>query len=298
MIDQKLITFIQLAHYQSFTLTARALNMTQPAVSQHIQWLENHYGAKLVHRSHKKMALTEPGQILLKHALRMQKLNEQTFSRMQNLVKTDKKYSIGCSRTIGELVLPPILVDYKRVYPHTDIHMLVENTETILEKLREGDIALGLVEGPFDKKRFPNQPFMQDELVLVGSKDAPLGPEPISLETFSGLDLILRESGSGTRDFLEEILLARGLHLSNFKITLEIGSINAIKYFVRAGLGYTILSSTALQEESDRSDFKVIPIEGFDMSRTFHFVCPPEAEDDGFSNHFMNFCMEHKHVQS
>lgn len=294
MIDIKLITFMNLAKHKSFTKTARVMNLTQPAVTQHIQWLENYYQVKLINRSQRKITLTEEGQLLLKYAEKMQTINNQVLNQLHNKSSIVKKYSIGCSLTIGEYVIPPLLLDYKMQYPNIEILMHVENTDTILSKLASEEIVLGLVEGTFDKKRFHSRLFTTDEIFLVGASNSPLADrESITMDELEGIKLIMRESGSGTRKYFDDILKEKGFNLDRLNIYMEIGNLNAIKYLVKANLGYTVISKGVMKDELEKGELKIIPIENFDMKREFNFVYLDEDFERSFIEHFMDFCCEH-----
>ncbi len=294
MIDVKIITFMNLSKHKSFTKTARVMNLTQPAVTQHIQWLENYYQVQLINRSQRKITLTEEGLLLLKYAEKMVTINNQVLNQLHNKSSIVKKYSIGCSLTIGEYVIPPLLLDYKMQYPNIEILMHVENTETILSKIASEEIILGCVEGVFDQKRFKSRQFMTDEIFLVGAGNSPLANrESISLDELEGLKLIMRESGSGTRKYFDTILKEKGFELDRLNIYMEIGNLNAIKYLVKANLGYTILSKGVMKQELESGELKIIPIENFEMKRDFSFVYLDADFERNFIDHFMDFCYDH-----
>lgn len=127
MIDPKLITFINVAKLKSYTRAAELLNLTQPAVTQHIKMLEEYYGVKLIGRRGRQIFLTDAGEMLLKYAKELE-ANSLIFGRvLTNKASAVKRYNIGATLTIGEFVLPRLLGEYRRTHVNTDIIMQVHN---------------------------------------------------------------------------------------------------------------------------------------------------------------------------
>ncbi len=292
MIDIKLLTFINLAKYRSFTKTAKVMNITQPAVTQHIQALEDYYQVRLINRDRRIINLTEEGYLLLKYAEMVNVLSNEIHRLLINKNSIQKKHIIGCTLTIGEYVLPPILVDFKKAYPNIEILMHVENTEVVLNKLNTEEIDLGLVEGTYESKKYRSKLFRRDELVLVTAADSPLAQyNSINLDELSSLKFIMRESGSGTRKAFEDALLSKGYDINNLNIYMEIGNLNSIKYLVEEGLGCTVISRDAIQKELRMDLLKIIPIEGLKMEREYNFIYLDGYIYSDFINNFMDFCI-------
>ena len=153
MIDTKLITFITVAKTKNLTRAAELLNLTQPAVSQHIKALEEYYEVKLLLKQPKQMALTEEGEILYKRAIELNRISKKLKNELGNKSKISKRYDVGATLTIGGYVLPELIGRYREIHENREIILYVENTEKIMKKLFDGDICLGVVEGPFDKTK-------------------------------------------------------------------------------------------------------------------------------------------------
>jgi DNA-binding transcriptional LysR family regulator len=291
MNDHRLITFITLARLKNYTQTATALNLTHPAVSQHIQFLEDYYGVSLVVRGKRKTQLTEEGLLFLTYAQRAVSLAEGIKKTLQNQAGIQKKYSIGTTLTIGEYILPAILEGFKQEHPNINISMYVENTANIIKKMTREEIDLALVEGPFNREKYRYRMLKKDSLVLVVAAKHPLASGPgISLEELRREKLILREEGSGTRLLFEQALLKAGTALSNFNLYLEIGSLNAIRSLVLADLGVTIISREVVKEELRAGSLRAVTIADLDLDREFCFVYLPQPPAQDFIAHFADFC--------
>lgn len=293
MIDSKLITFIHVAKLKSYTRTAELLNLTQPAVTQHIKQLQEYYKVKLIMKKGRQITLTEEGNLLLKYAKELES-NSLLLERMlRNKSAVIKRYNIGATMTIGEFVLPHLLGEYKRLHSNIDVIMQVHNFEEILNRLGNGEYDLGIVEGPFDKVKFNYLKMKDDELVLVAAPNNSFAVrEAVNInDVIHSGKLILREKGSGTRMIFENKLLELGYDLSDVKIYMEVGSIGAIKSLVEANLGVTIISKVAVRKEVELGALRIIPFEGVKIMREFNFIYLDQRPLD-FTEDFISFLIQ------
>ncbi len=294
LLDTRLITFITLAATKSFTKTAEVLKITQPAVSQHIKFLEQRYEVCLISKQGKGFYLTEEGLILLKYAEEINTLYRMLEMNLKNKSAIAKTYNIGASMTIGGYVLPFLLGKHKKLHENIDILLQVNNTEEILKKLISGKIDFALIEGLFDKNKFKYKKFKEDELVLAVSKDHDFAKERVvDIGDVINGNLILREKGSGTRDILENTLIEFGYELNDLKSYMEIGSISAIKSLVELNLGYTIISRESIRKELKIGTIKEVAIKGFSINREFNFVYTYEEK---FIQEFIDFCISSMYI--
>lgn len=294
MIDQRLITFLTICRTNNFTKAAELLNLTQPAVSKHISSLEQYYGTVLFKRKGRSVVLTEEGKILRDYANAMEAQTSLMEREIRNSSEAVKHYNIGATLTIGEYVLPHILGKYKETYPNIDIAMYVNNTEVIGKKLLEGEIDLGLVEGPFDMGKFRHTVLKNDELVFTVSPLSNFaGRAEVELDEILSSRLILREEGSGTRRVLEDKLAALGYSLKQIKPYMEIGSLGAIKSLVELNLGCTIISRAAIQKEAASGSLVSIPIKGVRILRDFCFIYLQESPKE-FVDSFIGFSVKNE----
>ncbi|ABK62326.1 LysR family transcriptional regulator [Clostridium novyi] len=297
MLDNKLITFLTLARVKNYTKTAEILNLTQPAVSQHIKFLEEAYGIKFIKKQGKNIFLTEEGEEFLAYAKEVSRQEKILCQKLKNKFSLERKYNVGATLTIGGYVLPQVLGKFKESYPSIDIILNVFNTDIILEKILKDEIQLGLIEGPFDKSKFKHIKLKEDELVLAISKDHPFSSmEFVTLEEVLNGKLILREYGSGTRKHFESEIKRHGFTPKDLNIYMEVGSIDAIKALVEANLGYTIISKEAIKRECSLGVIKTMPIKDRTLKsikfyREFNFVYRDEILSD-YLKHFIDFCLK------
>ena len=290
MIDFKLTTFLTVAKVGSFTRTANILNLTQPAVSQHIKYLENYYEVKLFKNKNKNMELTQEGEILFKYGKQVENISNIVNMKLKNSI--NKRYIVGATLTIGGYVIPQIIGEYKKEYSDIDIILRVENTDTVINMLYKGEIELGVIEGGFNKEKLEYIKFKEDELVLAVSPNHKFSNKQfVTIEEVLEDKLILRENGSGTRQIFEKHLIKDGIRKEDYNIYMEIGNISAIVSLVKSNLGCTIISREAVKESIKDGSLKEIKIKNFNMKREFNFIYLKDANKK-FIKNFINFCRE------
>lgn len=291
-MDIRLETFITVVKIKSYTKASEILNITQPAVSQHIKFLEEYYGVIFIKKSGKTIKLTEEGKILYKYAIELESIYRNLKTEFRNKDNIHKTYYVGASMTIGGYILPYILAEYKDCYKNIDILLQVNNTEEIIEKLLNRKIDLALIEGIFHKEKFKYIKYKDDELVLAVSHLNEFAKyKSITLDEVLKGNLILREKGSGTREIFENKLLEMGYDLKKFKPYMELGSITAIKSLLEANLGYSIISKETIKKEVGSGIIKIIPIKGLKIFREFNFVYLKESDEE-FVKAFISFCLK------
>lgn len=175
-----------------------------------IQALEEYFGTKLLHRSTKKLNLSEAGQKLLPYAKRCLDLVRETEEMMSNYtLDLQGRLKLAASLTIGEYALPHLLGAFAKQHPQLDIQLQIMNTSQIVAGVRSQQLHLGLVEAPVTETDIHVEAVMEDELMLITPRDHPLmNAEKVRLEDVMQYPFVLRETGSGTRIVMEEALRA------------------------------------------------------------------------------------------
>ncbi|MCM1989430.1 LysR family transcriptional regulator [Oceanirhabdus seepicola] len=289
MIDNKLLTFITVAKVKNLTKSSELLNITQPAVSQHIKALENYYNKKLLYKNGKTMELTAEGEILLQYAEELNKISKKAFNEITNS-SYKKRFKIGATLTLGGYVLPQLIGFYKPSHENIEIFLEVNNTINILNSLIRGELDLAIVEGPFNKNRFKYTKLKDDELILVFSPEHYFfDKSTVTIDEVLNGNLILREEGSGTRKVLENSLFEKGYSIASEDIYMEIGDINATISLVKSNVGYTIISKEAVKEDLNNHTLYTLPIKDMKILREFNFVYANNSPLD-FITDFVLFC--------
>jgi DNA-binding transcriptional LysR family regulator len=272
MIDFRIDTFLAVCRCLNLTRAAEQLNITQPAVTQHIHYLEDYYGSKLFTYEGKKMCLTNSGKLLYQASITMKHDDEFLKENMRDLGKWKKRLIFGATLTIGEFVMPEHIKVYLDLFPNIELRMIVGNTNSLLDKLKLGEIDFALVEGNFAKNEFDSMVYSGELYIPVCNKDYSFQREPEQLKDLLSERIIIREDGSGTREILEKNLEARNLGFEDFRHVIEIGEMNAIKSLVVSGYGITFLYEAAVKKELKEGILRKIKLNDFQVTHDFSLV--------------------------
>jgi len=251
MEDHKLKVFCTVAETKSFSKTSEIIHLTQPAVSLQIQALEELYETKLFDRSSSKVTLTPAGEVLYKYAkdiLALYVSAEKVIGEMTGLVKGS--ITIGAGSTIGNYLLPSVISDFRRAHPKIKVHLFVANMQRVIELLNAGNINLGLVEGDVKRQKMVVEKLISDELLVIVPTHHPWAKrKDVSVAELIDEPFILREAGSGTRQTIEKFFARHGITPQNMKVSMVLGSTQAIKEAVENGLGVSIISRWSARKE-------------------------------------------------
>lgn len=252
--------------------------MSQPSVSLHIKNLEKEFQTKLFHRSPKFLKITPSGEILYDRAKQMITIYEQTrqdILEQQNTIKGELK--IGASFTIGEYILPPLLLDLQTNYPELELQVTIGNTEEIIQSTRSHHVDIGLIEGQTNEKELTVIPFMQDELFIVSSNKHPLvHKKEVAITDLQNEAWIMRETGSGTREYFNHFIRSNGLKV---KSLLTISSNQGIKETLINGMGISILSGSVVERDVNQKNLSIIKIKNQEFKRTLSYVLSPVMQE-------------------
>ena len=229
MLDFRVETFLAVCRHMNFTKAARELNITQPAVSHHMHYLEQAYGTALFQHNGKRLQLTEAGEILRRTLMTMKHDEQHLQKRMQQVVSGTRDYSFGATLSVAEFMINEALGRFLRLHPDSHIQMQVADTKVLLSKLDSGELDFAVVEGDFPKAEYDFFVFGTEEYVAAGDPEKAARYRGRPLTDLLGEPLLLREEGSGTRVILEYYLKEHGLAAADFARTVEIGNIGAIK---------------------------------------------------------------------
>lgn len=292
MMDFRINTFITVCRYMNFTKAAEQLNITQPAVTQHIHYLEDFYDAKLIAYEGKKMFLTEAGEVLYQAAVTMKHDEIYLKDSISDLKKSKKRLIFGATLTIGEFVMAEHLKTFLKLYPDTVVRMVIGNTSELLDKLCLGEIDFAIVEGNFARKEYDCLLYSQERYIPVCGIDYSFSSEPERLIDLLSERIIIREKGSGTREILEKNLEARNLGIDDFRHIVEIGGMNAIKSLLEAGSGISFLYEAAVKKELQKGSLREIKLKDFHMLHDFECIW---NKGSAFSDHYLEMCDLLKH---
>ncbi len=274
MIDFRMRVFCKAAEKLNFSEAAQELFLTQPAVTFQIKKLEAHFGTLLFYREKNRVSLTEAGGILLKQARKILSCYEEAERMIAKISgKIRGRVVVGASTTIGEYILPSVLGDFMASYPDVETYLSIGNSDQILNGVVSRKFDIGILAEKVENRDLYQEKILEDELVLIASPKSPLS----RLRTVAPGDLrkhrfIVRERGSGTRKETETWLKSAGLDPLHLRISMVLGSSEAIKGAVEANLGVAILSRSTIQKELKLGTLQEVPIRGIHIVRDFKLI--------------------------
>jgi DNA-binding transcriptional LysR family regulator len=267
-------TFARAAELSSFTAAARALGLTQAAVSQRIQSLEQALGVSLFRRQGGRVLLTEAGQRLHPYAQRLVVLHHEARQAVTGRkAPLTGELTLAASSVPGEHLLPALLSAFRQKYPHVQVRAAVADTRAVLDQIEHGRAHLGLVGGKGDSPHLEYRCFACDTLAVIAPARPPWARRKrLSLGQLLRQPLILREAGSGSRGCLEQALARAGKSPRDLRVTLELGSNEAIKEAVQRGLGVAVLSTQTVQKEVEAGELLALRVTGLPLLREMFVV--------------------------
>lgn len=267
--------FATVAQSGSFSLAAKNLRISQPAISKGVRDFELQVGCRLLDRDTRGVRTTCEGEALLRHAktlFAIERAAEEELNALKGLVGGVLR--IGASTTIATYMMPSHLGIFHRRYPSIKLSIISANTRDITKLLIYNEIDIALVEGPVEEPCVLSEDWRKDEMVLIASPEhilanvaQPIDPALIAQETF-----IARELGSGSREVVAAAL--NTIQICPVR-QLEVGSTEAIKQLVASGLGVAIVSVATIRDQMANGTLVIIPVQNLHVERTLWQLSVP-----------------------
>lgn len=265
MLDFRLETFLSVCDTMNYRRSAELLHITQPAVTQHIQHLEQIYGCKLFLYENRVLKKTSSAGILEQFARNMKVNEENMLRQLKNCAIRELR--IGATKTIGDCVISPYVEDFI-ASEENELTLIVDNTQYLLTLLDQCKLDFALIEGSFDKTRYGYRLFSREAFVGICAPSHPFAGREITISELLSQTLICREEGSGTRAILENKLLDYNESISHFRRSICISSFSLITDYVRKGIGISFVYQVLARQ----SGLGVFTIKDCSIEREFNFV--------------------------
>ena len=265
---------MKVAELGSFSKAAEALFLTQPTISEHIRTLEDELGVRLLDRLGRGAAVTKGGALLLSHAHRMLALSREARQAMESFLgRMSGELLVGASTIPGEYILPALIGRFKEKFPDIAITLLIGGSQAVTDWVVEGRAEIGVVGARSSHRSIESRELFPDDIVLIVSAAHPWhGRKQVTMDELRAEPLLLRERGSGTRKALETALEAAGTGIAALRVVGEMGSTQAIKQAVKAGVGVSLLSRRAVEEECRAGSLWCLRVKDLKISRAFYLV--------------------------
>jgi DNA-binding transcriptional LysR family regulator len=284
--------FQMVATHQSFSRAAEAMEITQPAVSIQVQELEKFLGITLFHRRPRGLRITEAGDAVLAYSQQIFALSSQLVDTVQEMEDLQTGHLVlGASTTPGEYVLPLVVGRFRQVYPGIHVELVIGNTRTIIQRILDRDMDLGMVGDHVEEhsNELEMVDFQDDEIVMVAAPSHPAASmvNP-TVEQIVDHGLIMREEGSATRLSAERLLRELGVVP---KIAIELGSNQAVKQAASACGGIGIISRLGITAELKANMLTVLDVQGWECRRPLTLIQPKDRYLSPSQRAFREFLM-------
>lgn len=274
MILRQLEVFLAVIDSGSFSAGARNANTTQSTVSQHIAALEEEFSVRLMERTRNGVNLTEAGKIFNRHSRRImgevRSINE-AMRRYRGI--EDATLRIAASTIPGTYLVPRVVAGLCARFPRLEVRLVQGDSREVIEAVINQGVEVAVVGHRFEERGLTYASFGTDEIFLVVPGGHPWANRPsVMADELIDAPFVIREPGSGTAKTVVEALSQAGINASGHRVRLSVGSNDAVKAAVIAGVGISFLSNLAVRSEVDRGVLAVVPVNGLQILRQFYLV--------------------------
>jgi DNA-binding transcriptional LysR family regulator len=289
---EQLRTLVAVVEHGSMSAAARALRISQPAVTKQMQRLEQELDVPLLVRGpRQRVSLTAAGEQVLAFAREFLAGLETLHQELALLKDMDRgSLTLAASTIPGEYLLPALLAAFRRQYPRIQAQLTITDTSDVARRVLSGEAGVGFVGAAVERPGLRLERLVGDEIVLAVPPDHPFAARKrVPFDALRGQPLIMREPGSGTRRSLEEALAAAGKSLPHEDVVLTLGSSQAVLQAVQQGLGLGFISARAATQRQAAGTLACVRLEGLDLTRDFYLAYLPSRLADSAVAAFLAF---------
>ncbi len=289
---QQLEAIISLTEEGSFSRAAKRMLLSQPALTKSIKNAEDYLGVKLANRSITGISLTPEGKIIYDYARRMIKLRDEAREKVIALGKnTGGNIYLGASTIPANYILPHALSTFRKTNPDIKINIKTADSDAAMSMVLDNEVEIGCIGKKPLNSKLASLPLWKDRLILIVPKLHPWRKKKsISWPELLKEPFVIRERGSATRELFESFLKKnKSINLSQFNVCSVLGSSEAIKEAVLAGLGVSVISVYAVSRELSQGLLFEVPIQSCLMERSFYLIHKQQFEFRPFHKTFVDF---------
>ncbi|WP_028782308.1 selenium metabolism-associated LysR family transcriptional regulator [Thalassobacillus devorans] len=278
--------FVKVAELKNYQEVARLIGVSQPAVSQRMKALEDHFQTKLISRTPQGISLTPQGEMFYEESKEIL----VRWERMEAYYLQDQpigNLAIGASTIPSEYLLPKLLKEFRSQYPAVHFSMQVAGSRNIQDLLLERQVDLIVTGKPERHDQIESIPFYKDQLTLIMPRSVTINN--LKMKDLLQYDWIVREQHSDTKHTFEQALSSRGFHVQDLHVVGQVGSSEAVIAAVEAGLGVSVVSALAAERAERYGRIKTAAINDLDISREFFVSCLKENQQFSTIATFVDF---------
>lgn len=286
---RQLEIFEAIARLGSFTRAAEELYLTQPTISMQMKKLADTVGTQLIEQAGKKLLLTEDGRELAKATREIFAILDRYTMSVADRQGLKKGRLALMAVSTASYFAPRLLGEFSKQYPGIDVSLKVTNREQVLAGMNDNLADLYILGLPPEDADVVAEPFMDNPLVILARPDHPLaGKKNIPLAQLAKEPWLVREEGSGTRAAVERVFAEKGLE---FRPRMALGSNEAVKQAILAGLGIAVMSTQALILNAP-DQFAILNAKGFPILRHWYAVYPAGRQLSAVAHAFLTFLVD------
>jgi DNA-binding transcriptional LysR family regulator len=291
MDTRQLQAFCAVVERRSFSQAAERLGVTQPAVSLQVRALERRLGMRLLDRSGRRVEPTQAGLRLYRGAQRLLQLEEQIVNELADEAEGELAgpFEIGASTGPGGVVLARLLCEFASSFPSLHVALSVFDTQTIVERVAERTLELGVVGAAPRHRGVEYEPFFHDTVILVCPPGHEFAGRTISLEELKTEQLIVMQDGAGVRRMIEDELRKVGMRLRDLDVRIQLGLQESVATAVRAGFGVTFISRSSVENDLATGALVEARVEDLELERDILLVRAAGRSESRAARAFLDF---------
>lgn len=294
MDTRQLRAFCEVVERKSFSQAAERLGVTQPAVSLQVRSLEKRLATQLLDRSGRRVEPTEAGLRLYRGAQRLLQLEEEIVDELAEeatgaLAGT---FEIGASTGPGGVVLSQLLCQFAEVHPDLHVALSVFDTQTVVERVADRTLQLGVVGAAPRHRGVEYEPFVHDTVVLACPPGHRFANRTVGLAELKGESLIVMQEGAGVRRMIDDELQRAGLRLRDLDVRLELGLQESVTSAVRSGYGITFISRSSVENDLRAGTLVEARVAELELEREIYLVRAAGRAETRAARAFVEFARD------
>jgi DNA-binding transcriptional LysR family regulator len=294
METRQLQAFCEVIERKSFSQAAERLGVTQPAVSLQVRALEKRLGTQLLDRSGRRVEPTDAGLRLYRGAQRLLQLEEEIVNDLAEQAGGDLagSFEIGASTGPGGVVLPQLLCEFRAGHPELRIALSIFDTQTVVERVANRSIELGVVGAAPRHRGVEYEPFFRDSVVLACPPGHRFGGRTVTVDELRGETLIVMQDGAGVRQMIEDEFRSLGVRLRDLDVHLELGLQESVTTAVRSGYGVTFISRSSVESDLLAGTLVEARVADVELEREIFLVRATGRSESNAARAFVEFAKE------
>ncbi len=280
LLDSKILSLLKVVETGNYTLAGKELNLTQPAISQHIRAIETEFHIRVFERVDKKLILTREGEILVRYCRRMQALYNNLSKDLKDGGDRMHSLNIGVTRTMEYNRISEALARYAAAHNGVTITLISDSLGGLRERIYNYELDFAIVDSEIQDNGLTHMLLDTDRMMLVVSPDHPLAQkESVTADDIRSEKLILWMPDPGTRDFVRVSMEGKGINIDEMNVILEVENAATTKDLVMHGYGISILARSVCLNELRRKKLVAVPFENLNLLREINFIYAKDFTD-------------------